>query len=87
MTEKRALRQVVLDTETTGMRIEDGNRLIEIGCVEMVNRHLTKKVFHVRINPEREVEEEAAVLAIVDKLKRSGDAGLLYMNFKLNERL
>ena len=60
MTEKRALRQVVLDTETTGMRIEDGNRLIEIGCVEMVNRHITKKVFHVRINPEREVEEEAA---------------------------
>ena len=60
MTEKRALRQVVLDTETTGMDAVKGDRLIEIGCVEILNRRLTQSVFHSRINPEREVDAEAA---------------------------
>lgn len=52
-------RQIVFDTETTGLRPEDGHRVIEIGCVEMVNRRLTGNTYHVYINPEREVEEEA----------------------------
>ncbi|BFM47879.1 DNA polymerase III subunit epsilon [Marinomonas sp. THO17] len=53
------MRQIVLDTETTGIDPKQGHRLIEIGCVEMMGRKLTKKHFHVYINPDREVEEEA----------------------------
>ena len=53
------MRQVVLDTETTGIDPKQGHRIIEIGCVEMVGRKLTNRHFHVYINPEREVEEEA----------------------------
>ena len=54
-----AARQIVLDTETTGLRTEDGHRVIEVGCVEMVDRKLTGKEFHYYINPEREIEAEA----------------------------
>lgn len=54
-----AKRQIILDTETTGIEIKDGHRIIEIGCVEMVNRRLTGNNFHVYINPEREIEDEA----------------------------
>jgi DNA polymerase-3 subunit epsilon len=56
---KKNNRQIVLDTETTGLNPKDGHRIIEIGCVELVNRRLTQQHFHVYINPEREVEEEA----------------------------
>ena len=52
------MRQVVLDTETTG--IGEGHRIIEIGCVEMIERKLTGRHFHVYINPERDIDEEAA---------------------------
>ncbi|MCK7459980.1 DNA polymerase III subunit epsilon [Idiomarina aminovorans] len=53
------MRQVVLDTETTGIGPEKGHRVIEIGCVELINRKLTGNHFHVYINPERVVEQEA----------------------------
>lgn len=53
------MRQIVLDTETTGFDPRLGNRIIEIGCVELVNRRLTGKHYHVYINPERESEEGA----------------------------
>ena len=53
-------RQVALDTETTGMDIEAGNRLISIGCVEIVGRTITKRTFYKLMDPEREVEEGAA---------------------------
>ncbi len=53
------MRQVVLDTETTGLEHEQGHRIIEIGCVELVHRRLTGRHYHVYINPEREVEEGA----------------------------
>jgi len=49
-------RQIILDTETTGLNPEDGHRIIEIGCVELVNRNLTGRTFHVYINPERKVD-------------------------------
>lgn len=52
-------RMVVLDTETTGINPKLGNRVIEIGCVELRNRMLTGNNFHVYINPERESEEGA----------------------------
>lgn len=53
------MRQVILDTETTGLDPSDGHRVIEIGCIEMVNRRLTDRTFHAYINPEREIEPEA----------------------------
>ncbi len=53
------MRQIVLDTETTGIDPNDGHRIIEIGCVEMVNRKLTGRHFHYYINPQREVEAGA----------------------------
>jgi len=52
-------RQVVLDTETTGLEPQQGHRIIEIGCVELVDRRHTYNRFHHYINPEREVEEGA----------------------------
>ena len=53
------MRQIVLDTETTGLDPKQGHRIIEIGCVEMINRRLTGNTFHVYINPQRLVEQEA----------------------------
>ncbi len=53
------MRQIVLDTETTGINPKEGHRIIEIGCVELVNRRLTGNHYHVYINPQREVEQEA----------------------------
>lgn len=53
------MRQVVLDTETTGLLTKDNHRIIEIGCIELVNRKFTGKRFHQYINPERPVDEEA----------------------------
>lgn len=56
------MRQIFLDTETTGLDHKLGDRVIEIGCVEMVNRKLTGRRFHCYLNPEREVE--AGALAV-----------------------
>ncbi|MBW7469956.1 DNA polymerase III subunit epsilon [Marinobacter sp. F4218] len=53
------MRQIVLDTETTGIDPSEGHRIIEIGCVELMERQLTGRNYHVYINPEREVEAEA----------------------------
>ena len=53
------MRQIVLDTETTGIETRDGHRLIEIGAVEMINRRLTGNSYHQYINPEREIDAEA----------------------------
>ena len=53
------LRQIFLDTETTGLSPEDGDRVIEIGCVEMVNRKLTGNNLHLYLNPERDSHEDA----------------------------
>src|SRR2546423_13186394 len=52
-------RQVVLDTETTGLNAKLGDRVIEIGCVEIMSRRITERHFHAYVNPEREVEEGA----------------------------
>lgn len=56
---KKGLRQVFLDTETTGLEIREGNRIIEIGCVEMIDRKLTDNNYHQYIKPDRESEEGA----------------------------
>ena len=53
------MRQVVLDTETTGLEAHLGHRIIEIGCVELINRKFTGRTYHQYINPEREIDAEA----------------------------
>ena len=53
------MRQVALDTETTGLEVERGHRVIEIGCVELLNRRTTGRYFHRYLNPEREIEQGA----------------------------
>jgi DNA polymerase-3 subunit epsilon len=53
------MRQVVLDTETTGLEAELGHRILEIGCVEMIGRKITRRHFHHYINPQRDIDEGA----------------------------
>ena len=53
------MRQIILDTETTGLETRDGHRIIEIGCVELVNRRLTGNHYHQYIQPERDIDESA----------------------------
>ena len=72
MNTDKMIRQVVLDTETTGMNkggtIYVGHRIIEIGCVEVINRRLTGRHFHVYVKPDREIDPEAiAVHGITDE--------------------
>src|SRR5271169_973598 len=50
------MRQIVLDTETTGLEVEQDHRIIEIGCVELFNRRLTGRSFHRYLNPERDID-------------------------------
>ena len=56
------MRQIILDTETTGLETKEGHRIIEIGCVELINRQLTGNSYHQHINPQREVETEALAI-------------------------
>ena len=51
-------RLIILDTETTGINPREGHRIVEIGCVEMINRQLTGRSFHVYINPLFEMDQE-----------------------------
>ena len=53
------MKEVVLDTETTGISVKDGHRLVEIGCIELDNLIPTKNRFHCYLNPERKVSEKA----------------------------
>jgi DNA polymerase-3 subunit epsilon len=53
------MRQIVLDTETTGLSTKDGHRIIEIGCVELCHRKITGKTFHTYLNPNRVIDEGA----------------------------
>ena len=51
--------EIVLDTETTGLSVKEGHRIVEIGCVELKNQIPTKRFFHCLLNPERKVSEDA----------------------------
>ena len=53
------MRQIVLDTETTGLAISQGHRIIEIGCIEIMNRRFTGREYHSFLNPERDIDEGA----------------------------
>ena len=65
------MRQIVLDTETTGLDPREGHRLIEIGCVELIDRRLTGNSFHQYLQPDREIDADAvAVHGITDDFLR-----------------
>lgn len=76
-----AARQIVLDTETTGLNARLGDRVIEIGCVEILNRRITERTFHRYVNPERDIEEGASRIhgltreALADKPRFAEIAG------------
>ena len=53
------MKQIILDTETTGLSVKDGHRIVEIGCIELDNLIPTKNIFHCYLNPERKVSESA----------------------------
>ena len=56
------IREIILDTETTGLDAENGDRIVEIGCLELVNRLPSGEVFHVYVNPEREMPSQAEAI-------------------------
>lgn len=60
------MREIVLDTETTGFKASKGHRVVEIGCVELFNRVATGNVFHVYLNPERDVPAETTAIHGLD---------------------
>lgn len=79
-------RQIVLDTETTGLAPEEGHRVIEIGCIEVVGRRPSGRTFHYYLNPEREIDAGAADVhgLTLDKLRecpRFGDVALEFVEF------
>ncbi len=65
------MRQLVIDTETTGLNAQSGDRIVEIGCVELINRQLSRHTLHFYLNPERESAKEAlAVHGLTDEFLR-----------------
>ena len=84
------MKEIVLDTETTGISIKEGHRIVEIGCIELENLIPTKKQFHCYLNPERKVSEKALeihgytdeFLADKKKFKEIADKFLEFINGK-----
>ena len=67
------MRQVILDTETTGLEPGKGHRIIEIGCIEMKDRRNTGRVLHYYVNPEREIEQEAIEIHGITEQQLEGE--------------
>jgi len=86
------MKEIVLDTETTGISIKDGHRIVEIGCIELENLIPTKNQFHCYLNPERKVSEKALevhgytdeFLSTQNKFSQIGDQ---FLEFIKNKRL
>ena len=84
------MKEVVLDTETTGLSVKDGHRIVEIGCIELDNLIQTSKKFHCYLNPERKVSEKAfkvhgytdEFLLTKQKFKEIADDFLSFINNK-----
>ena len=84
------MKEIVLDTETTGISVKDGHRIVEIGCIELDNLIPTKNKFHYYLNPEREVSEKALevhgytneFLATKKKFNEIGEAFLEFIKDK-----
>ena len=86
------MKEVVLDTETTGISVKEGHRLVEIGCIELDNLIPTKKSFHYYLNPERKVSEKAfEVHGYTDEFlshqKKFNEISEEFLSFIQNKRL
>ena len=86
------MKEIVLDTETTGLSVKDGHRIVEIGCIELDNLIPTKNKFHCYLNPERKVSEKALeVHGYTDEFlatqKKFSDIGEQFLEFIKNKRL
>ena len=86
------MKEVVLDTETTGILIKDGHRIVEIGCIELDNLVPTQNKFHFYLNPERKVSEDALKVhgytdEFLSKQKKFNEIGDQFLNFIKDKRL
>ena len=86
------MKEIVLDTETTGISTKEGHRVVEIGCIELENLIPTQKKFHVYLNPERKVSEKAFEVhgysdEFLSKQKKFKEIGDDFLNFIKNKRL
>ena len=86
------MKEIVLDTETTGISIKEGHRIVEIGCIELDNLIPTKNKFHCYLNPERKVSEKALeVHGYTDEFlasqKKFSDIGDQFLEFIKDKRL
>ena len=84
--------EVVLDTETTGLEVKDGHRIVEIGCIELENLIPTKNRFHCYLNPERKVSEKALEVhgytdEFLSNQKKFSEIGNEFLNFIKDKRL
>ena len=86
------MKEIVLDTETTGLSTKEGHRIVEIGCIELENLVPTKKKFHCYLNPERKVSEKALEVhgytdEFLSKQKKFKDVGEQFLEFIKDKRL
>ena len=86
------MKEVILDTETTGLFVKDGHRIVEIGCIELEDLLPTKNKFHSYLNPERKVSEKALEVhgytdEFLSKQKKFSDVADEFLNFIENKRL
>jgi len=86
------MKEVVLDTETTGISVKEGHRIVEIGCIELDNLIPTKNRFHCYLNPERKVSEKALEVhgytdEFLSKQKKFSDVGEQFLSFIRDKRL
>ena len=86
------MREIVLDTETTGLSVKDGHRVVEIGCIELKDLIPTKNKFHCYLNPQRKVSEKALAVhgyndEFLSKQKKFSEIGEEFLDFIKNKKL
>ena len=86
------MKEIVLDTETTGLSVKDGHRIVEIGCIELENLIPTKNKFHCYLNPERKVSEKAFKVhgysdEFLSKQKKFNEVGEEFLEFIEDKKL
>ena len=86
------MKEIVLDTETTGISIKEGHRIVEIGCIELENLIPTENIFHCYLNPERKVSEKALEVhgytdEFLSNQKKFSEVGNEFLNFIEDKRL
>jgi len=86
------MKEIVLDTETTGLNVKDGHRIVEIGCIELDNLMPTQRKFHCYLNPERKVSEKALEVhgytdEFLSNKKKFNDIAEEFLNFIQNKKL